>query len=117
MESQSSRRLGRRAELWVGLALCAAVVLSWAGEHLVPNRPTYAQIFGPDWLPLVAAGFAAAGIVPLHGSPQWLRAQRTVRWIGLLLMVWAANGLPLDVFRVAGLIPLGVDWPGLATRT
>ena len=116
MASQSSRFLGLRAELWLGLALCAAVVLGWVGEHLVPNRPTYAQIFGPDWLPLAAAGFAAAGIMSPDGSPQWLLLRRALRWIGLLLMVWAANGLPLDVFRVVGLIPLGVDWPGLATR-
>jgi hypothetical protein len=32
-------------------------------------------------------------------------------------MVWAANGLPLDLLRIAGLIPNGVDWAGLATRT
>jgi len=100
----------------MGLALCAAVLFGWAVEHLVPNRPTYAQIFGPDWLPVAATGLALAGIMPLDGPPRWLRVQRVLRWIGLLLMVWAANGLPLDVLRVAGLIPLGVDWPGLATR-
>ncbi len=109
--------MGSRAEPWIELALCAAVLLGWTLEHLVPNRPTYAQIFAPDWLPLAASGFAAAGIMPLVGSPSRLRVQRASRWSGLLLMVWAANGLPLDVVRAAGLIPLGVDWPGLATRT
>ncbi len=53
----------------------------------------------------------------LTGLPQCLRVQRTLRWSGLLLMVWVANGLPIDLLRVVGLIPLGVDWPGLATRT
>jgi len=33
-------------------------------------------------------------------------------------MVWAANGLPLDLLRmVPGLMPSGVDWPRLATKT
>jgi hypothetical protein len=31
-------------------------------------------------------------------------------------MVWVANGLPFDLFHIVGLIPFGVDWPGLATR-
>lgn len=116
MESRSSHLLGSRAEPWIGLALCAAVVAGWTMEHLIPNRPTYAQIFAPDWLPLAAAGLAAAGMLPLDDTRFSLRVQRALRWSGLLLMVWAANGLPLDVLRVAGLIPLGVDWPGLATR-
>ncbi len=109
-------RWGGGAEPWIGLVLCAAVVVGWTVEHLVPDRPTYSQIFAPDGLPLVASGFAAAGIVPLKVPPQWLRLRRALHWIGLVLMVWAANGLPLDALRAAGLIPLGVDWPGLATR-
>jgi hypothetical protein len=116
MESQSSHSLGRRAELWIGLAVCVAVVLGWTWDHLVPN-PDGPQAFAPDWLPLVAAGVAAAGIMPLVGSPRWLRVQRALRWTGLLLMVWAANGLPFDLLRMTPLIPLGVDWPGLARRT
>ena len=115
-EAQSGRSLCARVEPWMGLALCAGVVLGWAAGHLVPNRPTYAQVFGPDWLPLAAAGFAAAAIAPLEGPPPWPRVRRVLHWIGLLLMVWAANGLPLDLLRAAGMIPLGVDWPGLATR-
>jgi len=30
MESWSSRSLGKRAESWIGLAACAAVILGWA---------------------------------------------------------------------------------------
>ena len=116
MESPKAHSQPSRTTPWIGLVLCAAVVLGWAGEHLIPNRPTYAQIFAPDWLPLVAAAIAAAGIVPQHGPPWWLRVRPACRWTGLLLMVWAANGLPLDVLRVVGLIPLGVDCPGLLTR-
>ena len=116
-ESQNSHSLGSRTEPWIALALSAAVLLCRAMGHLVSNRPAYAQRFAPDWLPLAAVVFAAAGILRLDGSPQWLRVQRALSWSGLLLMVWVANGLPLDLFRVAGLIPLGVDWPGVATRT
>lgn len=32
-------------------------------------------------------------------------------------MVWVANGLPFDLLRLTGLIPMKVDWPGLVTRT
>ena len=117
MGSPSNPSLDRRAESWIGLAVCAAVVVGWALQNLIPDRPTYAQIFAPDWLPLAAAGIAAFGLLPLEGPPRWLRARAGLRWSGLLLMVWAANGLPLDVLRAVGLIPLGVDWAGLATRT
>ena len=81
------------------------------------NRPVNAGTLAPYWLPLAAAGLAAAGIMRLNGRPQWLRVRRTALWSGLLLMVWAANGLPLDLLRMTPLIPLRVDWPGLATRT
>ncbi len=117
MKSQSSHSPGSRAEPWIALALCAAVLAARALEHLVRNRPDYAQIFAPDGIPLAATVFAAAGIIRKDGSPQWIRVQRALRWSGLLLMVWAANGLPFDLLRMAGLIPLGVDWPGLARRT
>jgi len=99
------------------LTLCVATLLVWGLGHLISDRPTYAQILAPDWLPLAASGFAVAGIMPLDVSPQWLRVRRALHWTGLLLMVSTANGLPLDLLRVAGLIPLGVDWPGLAIRT
>ncbi len=99
------------------MLLCVALLVSWVAGRLDPNRPSYAQVFAPDWLPLVAVGVASAAILPLGTSPRWARVQRALWWSGLLLMVWTANGLPLDVLRVAGLIPLGVDWPGLVTRT
>ena len=125
MRSQSRYSLRSRLKSRIGLALCAAVVVGWALEQLAPN-PDAAQAFAPDWLPLAAAGVAAAGIMPLDGSPRWLRVQRALRWTGLLLMVWAANGLPFDVLTAAGLmghrtasgeiVLSSVYWPGLATR-
>jgi hypothetical protein len=117
VESQSRHSLGSRAEPWIAVALCAAVLAARALEQLVRNRPAYARAFAPYWLPLAAVGLAAAGTIRLNGRPLWLRAQRALLWSGLLLMVWAANGLPLDLLRLTRLIPLGVDWPGLTRRT
>lgn len=109
MRSQLDSR--PRAEEWTALALCAAPLAAWALAQLVRRRPDGA------WLTLAAAGLAAAGMIALSGRPRWLRLQRGLIWGGLLLLVWVANGLPFDLFRVAGLIPLPVDWPGLAIRT
>jgi hypothetical protein len=102
------------------------VVAAWVVEQLVRNRPAYAQAFAADWLPVAAAGIAAAGVMLLNGRPQWPRLQRGLLWSGLLLMVWAANGLPFDLLTAAGLIGhrtasgavvlSSVYWPGLATR-
>jgi hypothetical protein len=125
VESQSSPSPRRSAEPWIGLGLCAAVALGWTWEQLAPN-PESPQAFAPDWLPLAAAGVAAAGIMPLAGSSRWLRVRGALRWSGLLLMVWAANGLLFDLLTAAGLmghrtasgaiVLSTVYWPGLATR-
>ena len=61
MESQRSHSLGRRAEPWIALVLCAAVLAARALEHSVRSRPAYGETFAPYWLPLGAAGLAAAG--------------------------------------------------------
>jgi DHA1 family inner membrane transport protein len=117
MESKRSRISGSRTGQWIALALCAAVLVAGVLEQLVRNRPTYAEIFAPNWIPFAAAVLAAAGIMRLNGRLRWLRVQRALRWSGLLLMLWAANGLPLDVLRLTPLMPPGVDWPRLATKT
>ena len=117
MESQSIHSPGSRAERWTALVLCGGVLVAGALGHLLRNKPAYAETFAPDWIHLAAAGFAVAGIMPLNGRSQWLRIQEALLWSGLLLMVWAANGLPFDLLRLTPLIPLPVDWPGLATRT
>lgn len=117
MESQSSHSRGSRAEPRIALALCVAVLAAGAMQCMVRDRPADARAFSPDWLPLAAAGLAAAGIMRWNGRPRWLRIRRALHWSGLGLMVWAANGLPLDLLRLTPLIPLGVDWPGLATKT
>ncbi len=117
MESQDDRTLDRRNTPWMALALCAAVLVAGALAPFVPGRPNYARAFAPMWLPVVAAGLAAAGIARLNGRSQWPRVQRALHWIGLLLMVWAANGLPIDLLRLTPLMPFPVDWPGLVTKT
>lgn len=126
MGSQSGHRLRSRAEPWIGLGLCASVMAAWAIEQLVPD-PDAGQAFAPDWLPLVAAAIAAAGLLPPDRSPRWLRVRPALRWIGLLLLVWSANGLPFDLLTAAGLmgrrtasgaiVLATVYWPGLVTRT
>jgi hypothetical protein len=125
LRAQGNRSRRTLAQPWIGSALCTAVALGWTWEHLVPN-PDGPPAFAPDWLPLAAAGVAVAGLMPSTGGLRWLRLQRALRWIGLLLMVWAANGLPFDLLTAAGLIGhrtaggaivlSSVYWPGLATR-
>ncbi len=115
MGAQRSDSRGGRAELWLALVFCAAVPASGALGHLLPGQPA-AHSFAPGWLRLAAALLAAAGIVRWNDRPPWPRVRRALLWAGLLLMVWAANGLPLDLLRLSPLIPLPVDWPGLVTR-
>ena len=117
MESQSNHPYISKVEPGIGIALSAAVLLAGASAQLVRNRPDYAEAFAPGWLPLAASALAVAGIViVLNHSVHLPRLRRALIWGSLLLMAWAANGLPIDLLRVAGLIPLSVDWPGLATR-
>ena len=109
----------------VGQAILVAIVIGWAWQRVVPN-PDGSGAFAPDWLPLAAAGVAAAALLPLDARPRWLRLQPALRWTSLLLMVWAANGLPFDLLTAAGLmghrtaggaiVLSSVYWPGLATR-
>jgi hypothetical protein len=116
MESQSRYSLDRRVETWLALALCAAVLVGGVVKPLFGNLSAYAYSFAPDWLLIAAAVLAGAGIVLLISRPEMTHLSRALTWSGILLMVWAANGLPLELFRVAGLIPFPVDWPGFATR-
>ena len=115
-ETQSRHSPGSRTEQIIILVLCAAVFAAGILQF-VGNRPADAETFAPFWLPFVAAGLAVAGIILLNSRLRWLRLQSTLIWIGLMLMLWVANGLPLDLLRIAGIIPLNVDWLGLATRT
>ena len=118
----SPRTIHARLETWIALALCAAVFAAGVVGLLLPDRPAYAGSFAPDRLALAAAGIAAAGIVlRLRGPARWPRLGGALSWSGLLLLLWTASGLPIDLLRVAslvvpGLMPPGVDWPGLATR-
>ncbi len=127
MASRSSRTPGR-VEPWIALALCVAVALGRTVDHLLLSaQPGAALAAAPAWLPIAAAAFAAAGIIRLDGWPQWPRMQRALRWTALLLMVWAANGLPFDLLTMTGtmgrrtasgaIVIATVYWPGLVNRT
>jgi uncharacterized membrane protein (DUF2068 family) len=102
---------------WLALVLCAAVLAAGALEPFFRNQSDPAPNFAPNWIPLAAAVLAAAGIVRSTIRARWLGLQPALRWSGLLLMLWAANGLPFDVLRLARAIPLPVNWPGLVTKT
>ena len=127
MESQSRPSPGSRVEPWIALALCVAVAVGRIVAPRLSALPADALAPARAWLPLAAAAFAAAGIVRRDGWPQWPRIQRASRWIAVLLMVWAANGLPFDLLTMTGamgrrtasgaIVIATVDWPRLATRT
>jgi hypothetical protein len=116
VKSQSSTRLDNRLEQWIALTLCVAVLAARTLEQFVHNRLISAEIFSSTLIPFVTIVFVVVGLIQMNGSPQWLRVQRTLRWSSLLLMVWIANGLPLDLLRITGLIPFPVDWSALATK-
>ena len=106
-----------RSVKWIALTLCAAVLLAGLFEQFLSNQPDYARTFAPNWIALVAAVLCVAGNIQLNNRPQWIRIQGTMRWSGLFLMVWAANGLPFDLLRLTPIMPIGgVDWPGMVTR-
>ncbi len=127
MESQSRPSPGSRVEPWIALALCVAVAVGRIVAPRLSALPADALAPARAWLPLAAAAFAAAGILRRDGWPQWPRIQRASRWIAVLLMVWAANGLPFDLLTMTGamgrrtasgaIVIATVDWPQLATRT
>lgn len=117
MEEPSSHNRGSKFGQIITLALCVAVIGATVVEQFVHNQPDYSGTFAPKWIPLVAACFAATGLVRLNGHPRWHRVKRVLLWSGLMLMIWVANGLPFDLLRMTPLMPIGVDWPGMVTRT
>ena len=112
MEAHGSHWPASVAEPWLALVLCVAALATRVPGYLMRTRPADAG----DLLPLALAGLATAAILGLNDRPQWLRVRRVLLWSGLLLTLWAASGLPLDLLRLTPLIPLPVDWPGLASR-
>jgi hypothetical protein len=111
-----------RGEAWIALILSAIVLATGLLGLVVPDRPAYSSALAPAWLPVVAAGLGAAAIVVrLAARSRRPRLQGALDWGGLLLLLWAAGGLMIDLLRVVslvvpGLMPSGVDWVGLATR-
>lgn len=106
-----------KVEQWIGLALCIAMLAVGIFEQLVLNRSTSSDSFSPDWFLYATVGFFMAGIIQWNDRYQWSRIQTTIWWIGLLLLLWVANGLPFDLLRLTPLLPQRVDWPVLATKT
>lgn len=101
----------------VAITLSFTVLAVWLAGQLVSNRPGYAGGFAPPWMAVAATGLAICGILRFKGSARWNRIQPALLWGGLFLMIWTANGIPFDLLRISGLIPMSIDWPGLATRT
>ena len=110
----------------IGLVLCALVLAGWLWARLLPDLEVDTRPSAPDWLPLAAAAFAAMAFASAGPSRRATRAGWALTWTGLLLMVWAANGLLFDLLTAAGLIGhreadgtivmSTVYWPGLTTR-
>jgi hypothetical protein len=50
-----------------------------------------------------------AATATLRGDHPPSSPRRVLYWSGCLLMTWTSGGLLLDLLRVVGLIPLGVD--------
>ncbi len=116
MESQTySLQRGRTAQI-TAFAGCIVVFTAGIFERIIVNRPDYAGHFAPLWIPFMASLMAFLAILPVKYLRERRHIQRILLWIGLLLMVWCANGLPIDLMRMTGLIPLGIDWPGMITR-
>jgi hypothetical protein len=107
---------GGHAEHGVALALIAAVLICSALARLGSGRPLDVTALARLFMPLAAAGFAAAAVLVVDRPWRSRRAQNVLLWSGVLLMGWIANGLPFDLLRLAGLIPLPVDGPALATK-
>lgn len=102
------------------VALCIAVLAAWILNQFFFR--TNQNTSSPVWLQPAAAILAAVGITRLAGAT-WGRVSQALHMAGLLLMVWAANGLVFDFLRMLRLIgdpatglPAPVDWPGTIVR-
>lgn len=110
------------AETRVGLLLCALLFVTGILGWCLHDPPVDVRPIAPVWLPPAAATVAATALLlSLAGGRGRPRLLRIAMWTGLLLLLWTAGGLPLDLLRVAslivpGLMPAGVDWAGLAVR-
>ncbi len=82
-----------------------------------PEPACIRYVLCSDWISIAAAFPAVSGIMLFNNRPGWLRLQRALLCVSLLLMVWTANGLPFDLLHLTPLMPPGVDWPGLITRS
>jgi hypothetical protein len=116
MESQNRHAPDYTPLPWLAFAFCAAALAAGGLGAFLAGKSIAGAVFAPTAMPIVVAGLAAAGIVLATRRPAWQGVTRGLQWVGLMLMVWAANGLPFDILRLTPLIPLPVDWPGFARR-
>jgi hypothetical protein len=112
---QSSHSAGNQFNQRLALIFCVFVLIAGIMEQFFHSRPAYAGTFAPCRLPL-ATLITIIGVKGLQGKPSWFRLWKIVCWSGLFLMLWTANGLPLDLLHKTGLMPPGIDWSGLITR-
>ena len=116
MKSNHATGSHYRSENWIALFLCVAVIVSRILEQSFQNQFDGSSILALVWIPLVVTVFIATGFIRMDEQPVLLRIRQMVYWGCLLLMVWVANGLPFDILRMAGLIPMPVNWPGFVTK-
>jgi hypothetical protein len=114
---QSNHTSVSRTGEWIALILCVLVMAFWTFELIIRNPQAQGKKFTPDFVPFAAAVLSSIGIIRFNISPRWFRFKRALLWTGLLLMLWTANGLPLDLLSLAKLMPQPVNWTGLVTRT
>lgn len=113
MALQSNRS---KTEKWIGITLCVLVFGAGIVERLLHVPLPIGTISAPVFLPYITAFIAAGGFLEFNDHPRWLTVQKILRWTGLFLMIWVANGLPLDLLRLTPLMPLALYWPGFIIK-
>ncbi len=123
MKQNTTSRYGIESEKLIALALCIALLLAWVVKITFFQNHSNSNTMSPLWLQPLAAILAAMGIMKLDNSSGWQRVQKVLHVTGLILMVWAANGLLFDFLKMAGLIgdPVTriratVNWPDAVMR-
>ena len=103
---------------WFTVSLCIAVIVAWVFQNFIfiAGKPS-----SPVWLPPAAAIPGALGTIQISTGRE--RLWKVLLMTGLLLMVWAANGVIFDFLTMAGTIGdpatggrARVDWPGTVSR-
>lgn len=123
MNSRFNHISGTNADPLSVMILSSSVLVTWAFEQFINQSSLRPSAFTPDWLPVAAFMSVIGGMIRMNGSPVWIRIQGGLRWSGLLLMIWVANGIIFDLLSLAGLIgdpatgqKIAVNWFVLLIR-